>query len=93
LLSSWLTRIAQDYYVTSRGLLTHMGLSSPSVERLDLTLNFTEAMTMSGFVPLLPHAVIGMMHAKLPADCQALGRLKHPQQSCRSCERLATGGE
>ena len=33
LLSSWLTRIAQDYYIPPRGLLTHMGLSSPSVER------------------------------------------------------------
>jgi hypothetical protein len=62
-----------------------MGLSSPSVERLDLTLNFTEAMTISGFVRLPPDAVIGMTHAKLPADCQALVRLKHPQQSCRSC--------
>ena len=31
LLSSWLARIAQDYYIPPRSLLTHMGLSSPYV--------------------------------------------------------------
>jgi hypothetical protein len=85
LLSSWLTRIAQDYYVTPRGLLTHMGLSSPSVERLDLTLTFTQAMTMSGFVRLPPDAIVAMTHATLPSDCQSLVRVKHLQQSCRRC--------
>ena len=50
LLSSWLSRIAQDYYIPPRGLLTHMGLSSPSVERLDLTLTFAQAIAMSAFV-------------------------------------------
>ena len=85
LLSSWLTRIAQDYYVTPRGLLTHMGLSPPSAERLDLTLTFTQAMTMSGFVRLPPDAIVGMTHARLPSDCQSLVRVIHPQQSCRSC--------
>ncbi len=85
LLSSWLTRIAQDYYIPPRGLLTHMGLSSPSVERLDLTLTFAQAITMSGFVRQPPDAIIGMTHAKLPADCQTLVRVRHPQQSCRSC--------
>jgi hypothetical protein len=85
LLSSWLTRIAQDYYIPPRGLLTHMGLSSPSVERLDLTLTFTQAIALSGFVRQPPDAVIGMTHAKLPADCQTLVRVRHPQQSCRSC--------
>ena len=70
LLSSWLTRIAQDYYIPPRGLLTHMGLSSPSVERLDLTLTFAQAITMSGFVRQPPDAIIGMTHAKLPPDCQ-----------------------
>lgn len=85
LLSSWFARIAQDYYVTPRGLLTHMGLSSPSAERLDLTLTFTQAMTMSGFVRLPPDAIVGMTHARLPSDCQSLVRVRHPQQSCRRC--------
>ncbi|MGD0187500.1 MAG: TniQ family protein [Roseiarcus sp.] len=85
LLSSWLTRIAQDYYVTPRGLLTHMGLSSPSVERLDLTLTFTQAMTLSGFVRLPPDAIFRMTHARLPSDCRSLVRVRHPQQSCRRC--------
>jgi hypothetical protein len=85
LLSSWLTRIAQDYYITPRGLLTHMGLSSPSVARLDLTLTFTEAMTIGGFVRLPPDAIVGMTHARLPSDCQSLVRVRHPQQSCRRC--------
>jgi hypothetical protein len=85
LLSSWLTRIAQDYYIPPRSLLTHMGLSSPSVERLDLTLTFAQAIAMSGFVRQPPGAIIGMTHTKLPADCQTLVRVKHPQQSCRSC--------
>jgi hypothetical protein len=85
LLSSWLTRIAQDYYIPSRGLLTHMGLSSPSVERLDLTLTFAQAIAISGFVRQPPNAIIGMTHAKLPIDCQSLVRVKYPQQSCRSC--------
>ena len=48
LLSSWLTRIAQDYYIPPRSLLTHMGISSPSVERLDLTLTFAQAIAISG---------------------------------------------
>jgi hypothetical protein len=85
LLSSWLTRIAQDYYIPPRGLLTHMGLSSPSVERLDLTLTFAQAIAISGFVRQPPDAIIGMTHAKLPTDCQSLVRVKYPQQSCRSC--------
>ena len=85
LLSSWLTRIAQDYYIPPRGLLTHMGLSSPSVERLDLTLTLAQAIAMSGFVRQPADAIIGMTHTKLPADCQTLLRVKHPQQSCRSC--------
>lgn len=85
LLSSWLMRIAQDYYIPPRGLLTHMGLSSPYVERLDLTLTFAQAITMSGFVRRPPDAIIGMTHAKLPPDCQTLARVRHPQQSCRSC--------
>jgi len=85
LLSSWLTRIAQDYYIPPRSLLTHMGLSSPSVERLDLSLTFAQAIAMSGFVRQPPDAIIGMTHTKLPADCQTLVRVKHPQQSCRSC--------
>jgi hypothetical protein len=85
LLSSWLTRIAQDYYIPPRSLLTHMGLSSPSVERLDLTLTFAQAIAMIGFVRQPPDAIIGMTHTKLPADCQTLVRVKHPQQSCRSC--------
>lgn len=85
LLSSWLTRIAQDYYIPPRGLLTHMGLSSPSVERLDLTLTFAQAIAMSGFVRQPPDAIIGMTHTKLPVDCQTLVRVRHPQQSCRSC--------
>lgn len=85
LLSSWLTRIAQDYYIRPRGLLTHMGLSPPSLERLDLTLTFAQAIVMSGFVRQSPDAIIGMTHTKLPADCQALVRVRYPQQSCRSC--------
>ena len=85
LLSSWLTRIAQDYYIPPRRLLTHMGLSSPSVERLDLTLTFARAIAMSGFVRQPPDAIIAMTHTKLPADCQTLVRVKHPQQSCLSC--------
>jgi hypothetical protein len=85
LLSSWLTRIAQDYYIPPRGLLTHMGLSSPSVERLDLTLTLAQVIAMSGFVRQPADAIIGMTHTKLPADCQTLLRVKHPQQSCRSC--------
>jgi hypothetical protein len=93
LLSSWLTRIAQDYYIPSRGLLTHMGLSSPSVERLDLTLTFAQAIAISGFVRQTPNAIIGMTHAKLPIDCQSLVRVKYPQQSCRSCaSRLKRDG-
>jgi hypothetical protein len=85
LLSSWLTRIAQDYYIPPGSLLTHMGLSSPSVERLDLTLTFAQAIAISGFVRQPPDAIIGMTHAKLPTDCQSLVRVKYPQQSCRSC--------
>ena len=85
LLSSWLTRIAQDYYIPPRSLLTHMGLSSPSVERLDLTLTFAQAIAMSGFVRRPPDAIIAMTHAKLPRDCQTLVRVRYPQQSCRSC--------
>ena len=85
LLSSWLTRIAQDYYIPPRGLLTHMGLSSPSVERLDLTLTFAQAIAISGFVRQPPDAIIGMTHARLPVDCQSLVWVKYPQQSCRSC--------
>jgi hypothetical protein len=85
LLSSWLTRIAQDYYIPPRGLLTHMGLSSPSVERLDLTLTFAQAIAMSGFVRQPPDAIIAMTHTKLPTDCQTLVRVRYPQQSCRSC--------
>jgi hypothetical protein len=85
LLSSWLTRIAQDYYIPPRGLLTHMGLSSLSVERLDLTLTFAQAIAMSGFVRQPPDAIIGMTHTKLPVDCHNLVRVRHPQQSCRSC--------
>jgi hypothetical protein len=85
LLSSWLTRIAQDYYIPPRGLLTHMGLSSPSVERLDLTLTFAQAIAISGFVRQPPDVIIGMTHAKLAIDCQSLVRVKYPQQSCRSC--------
>ena len=85
LLSSWLTRIAQDYYIPPRSLLTHMGLSSPSLERLDLTLTFAQAIAMSGFVRQPPDAIIGMTHTNLPADCQTLVRVRHPQQACRSC--------
>ena len=85
LLSSWLTRIAQDYYIPPRGLLTHMGLSSPSVERLDLTLTFAQAIAMSGFVRQPPDAIIAMTHTKLPTDCRTLVRVGYPQQSCRSC--------
>jgi hypothetical protein len=40
---------------------------------------------MSGFVRQPADAIIGMTHTKLPADCQTLLRVKHPQQSCRSC--------
>ena len=85
LLSSWLTRIAQDYYIRPRGLLAHMGLSSSSLERLDLTLTFAQAIAMSGFVRQPPDAIIDMTHTKLPADCQPLVRIRYPQQSCRSC--------
>ena len=85
LLSSWLTRIAQDYYIPPHGLLNHMGLSSPSVERLDLTLTFAQAIAISGFVRQPPDAIIGMTHARLPVDCQSLVWVKYPQQSCRSC--------
>jgi hypothetical protein len=85
LLSSWLTRISQDYYIPPRCLLTHMGLSSPSVERLDLTLTFAQAIAMSGFLRQPPDAIIGMTHTKLPADCVSLVRVKRPQQFCRSC--------
>src|SRR5271154_5677275 len=49
-LSSWLTRIAQDYFVAPRSLLTHMGLSVPSVQRLDVSLTFGQAIAISGFV-------------------------------------------
>jgi hypothetical protein len=58
-----------------------MGLSSPSVERLDLTLTFAQAIAMRQ----PPDAIIGMTHAKLPTDCQSLARAQDPQQSCRSC--------
>jgi len=93
LLSSWLLRIAQDYYIPPRVLLTHMGLSSPSVERLDLSLTFAQAIAMSGFVRQPPAAIIGMTHTKLPADCQTLVRVRYPQQSCRSCaSRLKRDG-
>ena len=40
--------------------------------------------------------IIGMTHTKLPADCQTLVRVKHPQQFCRSCasqlKRAAAAG-
>ncbi len=62
-----------------------MGLSSPSVERLDLTMTFAQAIAMSGFVRQPPYAIIGMTQTKLSADCQTLVRVRHPQQSCRSC--------
>ena len=89
LLSSWLTRIAQDYYIPPRSLLTHMGLSSPSLERLDLTLTFAQAIAMSGFVRQPPDAIIGMTHRNLPADCQTLVRVRHPQQACRSLSAVS----
>jgi hypothetical protein len=85
LLSSWLTRIAQDYYIPTRRLLTHMGISSPSPERLDLVLTISQAITMGGYVRQPPDAIIAMTHTKLPADCQRLVRLKLPQQTCRTC--------
>jgi hypothetical protein len=84
-LSSWLTRIAQDYFVPPRSLLTHMGLSVPSVERLDVSLTFGQAIAISGFVHRPPDAILAMRHVRLPRDCQKLVRLKHPQQTCRSC--------
>ncbi len=39
LLSSWLKRIAKVYVVRPHDLLAHMGLSSPSIERLDHDLS------------------------------------------------------
>ena len=84
-LSSWLTRIAQDYFVPPRSLLTHMGLSVPSVERLDVSLTFGQAIAISGFVHRPPDAILAMTHVRLPRDCQKLVRLKYPQQTCRSC--------
>ena len=84
-LSSWLTRIAQDYFVPPRTLLAHMGLSAPSVEKLDVSLTFAQAIAISGFVHRPPDAILEMTHVRLPADCQKLVRLKHPQQTCRPC--------
>ena len=93
LLSSWLARIALDYYIPPRSLLTHMGLSSPSLERLDLTLTFAQAIAVSGFARQPPEAIIGMTHTNLPADCQTLVRVRHPQQACGSCaSELKRGG-
>jgi TniQ len=84
-LSSWLTRIAQDYFVPPRSLLTHMGLSAPSLERLDVSLTFGQANAISAFVHRPPDAILDMTHVRLPRDCQKLVRLKHPQQTCRTC--------
>ncbi len=62
-----------------------MGLSSPSVEGLDLTLSFAQAIAISGFVWQPPDVIIGMTHTKLPPDCVPLVRVKRPQQFCQSC--------
>ena len=62
-----------------------MGLSVPSVERLDVSLTFGQAIAISGFVHRPPDAILAMTHVRLPRDCQKLVRLKHPQQTCRSC--------
>jgi hypothetical protein len=62
-----------------------MGLSSSSVERLDLTLTFAQAIAMSAFVRQPPDALIAMTHTKLPTDCLTFVRVRYPQQSCRSC--------
>jgi hypothetical protein len=83
--SSWLTRIAQDYHIPTRRLLTRMGVSSPSPERLDLMLTISHSITMGGYVRQQPDAIMAMTHSKPPADCQRLVRLKLPQQTCRTC--------
>ena len=68
----------QDYFVPPRSLLTHMGLSVPSVERLDVSLTFGQAIAISGFVHRPPDAILAMTHLRLPRDCQKLVRLKYP---------------
>jgi hypothetical protein len=85
LLSSWLSRIATDYYISSRQLLKHMGLAAPSVQRLDLTLTLAQAIVVAGFVRLEPTAILAMTHAGVPADCLRLIRLTRPLQVCRRC--------
>ena len=91
LLSSWLMRIAQDYYIPPRSLLTHMGLSSPSVERLDLTLTFAQAIAISGFVRQPPDAIIGMTHAKLPTDCESSCGSNTPNNPADRARRSSSG--
>ncbi len=85
LLSSWLSRIAMDYYIPPRQLLKHMGLAAPSVQRLDLTLTLAEAIVVAGFVRLEPKAILAMTHAGVPADYLRLIRLTRPLQVCRRC--------
>ena len=85
LLSSWLSRIATDYYIPPRQLLKHMGLAAPSVQRLDLTLTLAEAIVVAGFVRLEPKAILAMTHAGIPADCLRFVRLTRPLQVCRRC--------
>ena len=69
------------------------GLSSPSLERLDQTLTFAQAIAMSGFVRLPPDGIIRMTHTNLPADCQTLSGSDTSQQSRRLCgSELKRGG-
>lgn len=42
------------------------GLSSPSLDRLDQTLTFAQAIAMSGFVLLPPDGIIRMTHTNPP---------------------------
>jgi len=62
-----------------------MGMSAPSLEGLDVSLTFGQAIAISAFVRRPPDAILDMTHVRLPRDCQKLVRLKHPQQTCRSC--------
>jgi Bacterial TniB protein len=65
--------------------------SSPSVERLDPTLTFAQAIAISGFVRQPPDAIIRMTHAKLPTDCQSLVRVKYLNNPADRVRRSSRG--
>lgn len=85
LLSSWLKRIAKVYVVRPHDLLAHMGLSSPSIERLDHDLSLAQAIVISGFVNRAPDDITRMTHTRLTLDCRPFLQFQRLHQRCPRC--------